>query len=148
MSEFDKVMDRLILINEKYQLDNPPLRKWLWPTEHAREIATVNVNIHRRCGMTSYIISRARPCDLVIVGNRDMLQVYKNANTKVMTASEVQAGIDGHWAGRSDIGPYNRLWIDGPMMVFDERGGHGYLSREKMYYYFAEKVNQFIMLGT
>lgn len=117
---FVNTVDSLVRLNEDMQLELEDVRKSMNPAMWAVEMATVSVSAGRRLGKTTYIKSRARCADLIIVPNTMMKAEYKGTRATVVTASELgQYGYGStKYRGLSVARSYNRVYVDEPALVF------------------------------
>lgn len=136
MTEYEKfgfAVDMLVEANEAFRKRDTlkDLFASMPPDVYAAEVATVSVNSNRRAGDTSYIFSRATAEDLVVVGDRMLLGLYKGS-------AEVRVAGTPLPEKR-----YRRIYVDEPWRIFKSTS-----EREAFYHALCEDADQtFIFLG-
>lgn len=145
-STFFTAVDSLVRISEDNQLQAEHYRDTMHPGAWLRDMSTVMTMVPRQVGKTSYIMSRARCADLIIVHNHAMKDQYQGSRAEVVSAPELSRFM------RQFIGAkrgFNRVYVDEPRLVFT----NGFTSDELYSFFCGEYrantcANMFIMLGT
>lgn len=102
----------------------------------AREFATIEINLPRQTGKTSYIKSRSRKQDLIIVPNL-MDKSYKNSTCPVMSGFK---DIENFFIRRGGSAEF--VFVDEAMLYFRTH------NRDEFYRILAPKTQYFVLLGT
>lgn len=138
---FHDLVDVLRRLNEQNRKADKPINPDRL-AEYAIHNATVQADIGRRCGKTSYIRDRTGADDLIIVSDAKLRAIeWRDAPCAVITAAELSFGyrnrsrpLHGH--------RYSTVYIDEPARVFEQ------IERYELYHQLARDERQtFILLG-
>lgn len=138
-TKFATLVDYMIAYNKEIR-DSFPLSAYheMSDVQFVKELCTINCNVGRRVGKSTYIDRRAGINDLVIVPGHS---AKRSGLATVMTASEVSRLFDTY-RGRTQP-KYVNIYVDEPRLC------EQYLSREHMYNILVcSKLQTFILLGT
>ena len=138
-TKFATLVDYMIAYNKEIK-NNLPLSAYheISDIEFVKELCTINCNVGRRVGKSTYIARRAGINDLVIVHNAPLKY---NSLCTVMTASEV-ARIPEVYRGRYNQPKFVNIYVDEPKLC------QVYLSMSEMYRILTcSKLQTFILLG-
>ena len=140
-NNFHQLVDDLVRINKETRHNLKNLVMDITMTQYATEVATVHCNIGRRTGKTSYIISRAKPTDLVIVHNDMVIRSMYPSSINVLTSSSVYSFMDQLRGKRVRIYP-STIYIDEPRLC------SSYKPLFEIYSLLAKSPDQtFVLLG-
>ncbi len=139
-TKFATLVDYMIAYNKEIR-DSFPLSAYheMSDIEFVEEFCTINCNVGRSVGKSTYIGRRAGINDLVIVPGH---YAKRSGLATIMTASEVSR-IPETCRGRPSKPKYVNIYVDEPRLC------EQYLSRKHMYNILVcSKLQTFILLGT
>lgn len=139
--QFQSAVDLLIDANRANRVELAHFAETMGSRDYALEFCTVQVMTGRRMGKTTYVKSRAKPGDLVIVGRKGLADGYPCA---VMLPCEITPALvrilsERGYSGETEWFP-KTVYIEEPYLC-----GNVY----KMIGYLALDASQtFVVLGT
>lgn len=148
--ELSNLIDSAIKINRENRLRFGDWKQQMSPVSYAMQMCTVEINVGRAVGYTTYIkrkIDEAShthqlPLDLIVVANEEIRRNLFREIPGVFTIDQVLRGMV-HPRGMSKALRFDRVYVDEPSLCFRREE-----YRTDMYYHLTpNNYPTFILLG-
>ena len=124
-NELSNLIDSAVKINRENRLRFNDMRKQMGPVQYAMQMCTVEINVGRAVGYSTYIKRKADeasrrgmlPLDLIVVANMEIARNVFRETPGVFTIDQVLQGAT-YPRGSSNALQFNRVYVDEPALCF------------------------------